>query len=601
MTSERRHGTDSGPPEEPPRHARVSRRDVLRAGTGAAAAGAFPQGTSAQVAETARPADQAAPYPAGRATPLGRPYNIVLFISDEEAYHLRPAEGYSTPARAELQRRGTTFHKHYIGAAMCTPSRGVMFSGQPPQVNGVYDQMELGYVPSLSTDKPSMGTIFKQLGYATAYFGKFELRKDIIYPKTDINYTDALREFGFDTFAPDGDKVGAPDQAYDTDTYTSGEAVRWLRTNAHELNRQGKPWLLVVSFVSPHDIMYGDANQPGKKVQVSQVGMKITPPPDNSHYATQWKFPQSPSHFQPLDTPGRPRAQLTYLIGWSAFLGEIPLDAVDMWNTYYNYYLNLSRDNDRNLHEVIDALSALDLWDSTVVFRTADHGELGGSHGGLRGKGPLPFEQECHVPAVIVHPEHPGGRNCEALTSHIDLLPTLVGLTNADPKLQRELVQGLPGHDFTKLLQAPDQAEADAIREATLFNYVGLQTVDPLYMMRVCRDIAHGRFAPPFAEVKPDMTPRGFISFVYDGRYKFARYYAPDNFNTPKTFEEVLANNDLELFDLVADPDEMNNLAAKPQDNKDLIMRMNGLLNRMIAKEVGVNNGSFLPAVLRKS
>ena len=601
MTSERRHGTDSGPPEEPPRHARVSRRDVLRAGTGAAAAGAFPQGTSAQVAETARPAEQATPYPARRTTPLGRPYNIVLFISDEEAYHLRPAEGYSTPARAELQRRGTTFHKHYIGAAMCTPSRGVMFSGQPPQVNGVYDQMELGYVPSLSTDKPSMGTIFKQLGYATAYFGKFELRKDIIYPKTDINYTDALREYGFDTFAPDGDKVGAPDQAYYTDTYTAGEAVRWLRTNAHELNRQGKPWLLVVSFVSPHDIMYGDANQPGKKVQVSQADMKITPPPDNSHYATQWKFPQSPSHFEPLDKLGRPRAQLTYLIGWSAFLGEIPLDAVGMWNTYYNYYLNLIRDNDRNLHEVIDALSALDLWDSTVVFRTADHGELGGSHGGLRGKGPLPFEQECHVPAVIVHPEHPGGRNCEALTSHIDLLPTLVGLTNADPKLQRELVKGLPGHDFTKLLQAPDKAEADAIREATLFNYVGLQTVDPLYMMRVCRDIAHGRFAPPFADVKPDMTPRGFISFVYDGRYKFARYYAPDNFNTPKTFEDVLANNDLELFDLVADPDEMNNLAAKPQDNKDLIMRTNGLLNRMIAKEVGVNDGSFLPAVLRKS
>jgi hypothetical protein len=43
-----------------------------------------------------------------------------------------------------------------------------------------------------------------------------------------------------------------------------------------------------------------------------------------------------------------------------------------------------------------------------------------------------------------------------------------------------------------------------------------------------------------------------------------------DNFNTAKTFDELLANNDLELFDLVADPDEMNNLAAKPQDNKVL-------------------------------
>jgi arylsulfatase len=604
---------------EASRDAAVSRRDVLLAGTGVAAAGALPSAAAAQTppqpptaaTPAAAPpvappgaarssAGPAAPHPAKRTKPLGRPYNMVLIISDEEAYHLRPAEGYTTPAREQLQLRGTTFERHYIGAAMCTPSRGVMFSGQPPQINGVYDQMELGYVPNLRTDKPSLGTIFKKLGYTTAYFGKFELRKDIITPSPHINYTDALQEYGFDTFAPDGDKVGAPDQAYDTDTYTGSEAIRWLRSNAQELNEQGKPWLLIVSFVSPHDIMYGDANQPGNDVQVSQVGMTITPPPDNTHFARQWKFLQSPSHFQPMDSPGRPRAHLAYMIGWSAFLGEIPVDALDMWNTYYNYYLNLIRDNDRNLQAVIDTLSALDLWDSTVVFRTADHGELGGSHGGLRGKGPLPYEQECHVPAVIVHPEYPGGRSCEALTSHIDLIPTLVGLTSVDAKQQKEVLGDLPGRDFTSLLKAPDRAAADAIREAVLFNYVGLQTVDTLYMIRVCRDIAHGRFAPPFTEAKPDMTRRGFISFVYNGRYKFARYYAPDNFNTPKTFAELIADNEFELFDLLTDPEEVKNLGVDAEKNKDLIMRMNALLNKMIAKEVGVNDGSFLPAVLRE-
>ena len=313
---------------------------------------------------------------------------MVLFISDEEAYHLRPADCYTTPGREELMRRGTTFHNHYIGAAMCTPSRGVMFSGQPPQVNGVFDQMELGYVPSMKTDKPSMGTVFKKLDYATAYYGKFELRRDIIMPSPNVNYTDALKEYGFDMFAPDGDKVGAPDQGYDIDVYTGSEAVRWLRTEAQELNEKGQPWFLVVSFVSPHDIMYADANQPGSKEQVSAVGMRLTPPPDNTHFATKWTFPQSPSHFQPLDAPGRARAQLIYNIGWSEFLGEIPVDADAMWFTYYNYYLNLIRDNDRNLKGVIDALTALDLWDSTVVFRTADHGELGGSHGGSAERDP---------------------------------------------------------------------------------------------------------------------------------------------------------------------------------------------------------------------
>jgi len=327
--------------------------------------------------------------------------------------------------------------------------------------------------------------------------------------------------------------------------------------------------------------------------------MRLTPPPDNANFATQWKFPPSPSHNQPMDQPGRPRAQLVYNIGWSGFLGEIPVGADAMWNSYYNYYLNLIHDNDRNIRGVMDALSALHLWQSTVVFRTADHGELGGSHGGLRGKGPLPYEQETHVPAVIVHPEYPGGRNCHALTSHIDLIPTLAGLTNTDKKFREAAVAGLPGHDFSSLLAAPDKAPAGAIREGVLFNYVGLQTVDALYMIRVCRDIAKGRFAPPFTEAKPDMTGRGFISFTFDGRYKFARYYAPDDFNTPETVEALLANNEIELFDLQNDPEEVKNLGVEVEANKELIMRMNDLLNRMLAREVSVRDNSFLPPALR--
>jgi arylsulfatase A-like enzyme len=215
----------------------VRRRAVLGGGLGAglgtAPFAALPRSAEGQTPTAPMPAGSTAPFPASRSGPRDRPYNVVLFITDEEAYDLRVAEGYATPARAELQRRGTTFLNHYIGSAMCTPSRGVMFSGQPPQVNGVFDQMETGYVPSLKTDRPTMGTIFRELGYRTAYFGKFELRRDIISPKRDVNYTDALAAYGFESFEPDGDKVGAPDQGYHTDIYTAGEAVRWLRTHGH--------------------------------------------------------------------------------------------------------------------------------------------------------------------------------------------------------------------------------------------------------------------------------------------------------------------------------------------------------------------------------
>ena len=55
-----------------------------------------------------------------------------------------------------------------------------------------------------------------------------------------------------------------------------------------------------------------------------------------------------------------------------------------------------------------------------------------------------------------------------------------------------------------------------------------------------------------------------------------------------------MRNNDVQLFDLKNDPNETRNLALDPQKYKDLILRMNGLLNELMAKEVGVNDGRFL-------
>ena len=149
---------------------------------------------------------------------------------------------YELPARAELRRRGFDFRNHYTASALCTPSRAAFFSGTPPQVNGVFDQMETGYVPSLKTDRPNMGSVLKGLGYTTAYFGKFELNKDLLKVNPAVDYHAALQPYGFDFFNFDGDKFGSPDQGYQVDRYYSGEAVRWLRTNAPKLNGKGQPF-----------------------------------------------------------------------------------------------------------------------------------------------------------------------------------------------------------------------------------------------------------------------------------------------------------------------------------------------------------------------
>ena len=91
------------------------------------------------------------------------------------------------------------------------------------------------------------------------------------------------------------------------------------------------------------------------------------------------------------------------------------------------------------------------------------------------------------------------------------------------------------------------------------------------------------------------MTKRGAIRSVFDGRYKFARYFSPLQHNAPRTIEEILGVNDVELFDLQSDPNEMDNLAVDARKNADLMLAMNATLNVLIEQEVGEDDGSFLP------
>ena len=530
------------------------------------------------------------------------PYNIIFVISDQEAEHLLvTSNDYELPARAELQRRGITFRNHYTASAMCTPSRAAFFSGQPPQVNGVFDQMELAYEPSLNPGLPNMASVLKGLGYATAYFGKFELDKDLLEVNPSVGYRSALEPYGIDVFNFDGDKYGTQDQGYHDDRYFGGEAVRWLRTNAHGLNRKGQPFFLVASFLNPHDIMYANANLPGQPV--IQKAMKddlLTTPPSDTIYQKSWSFTPPPGLQELLSAAGMPGALAEYQKGWSGTFGYIPTDRPDMWSYFYNYYLNLIRDNDHGLQLLLNALGQLDLWKNTIVVVTADHGEMAGSHGGLRGKGPFAYELNSHIPLWIVHPDYAGGRTTTMLTSHLDLLPTLVGMT-ALPQPQRQAaVKGLPGHDFSPLLGNAQSADIHANRDGVLFNYVGLQTIDGNYLIDANKDVFFGKPFPTLFEMHPNLDKRGFMSFAFDGRYKFARYYAPAAFNTPQTLDEIFQYNDVQLFDLQEDPEELHNLALDREKNKDLILRMNGLLNELMAKEVGPhNNGDFLPTAVR--
>jgi arylsulfatase len=233
------------------------------------------------------------------------PHNIVFLIVDQRTYRLFTEAEYSLPGIDAIARHGVAFRNHYIASAMCSPSRAAFLTGQPPQVNGVFDQMQYDFVPTLSPDLPNMGSVLKGVGYKTAYFGKFEMDKKILNPEPTVNYSTVAQPYGFDVFGASGDIGSAPRDGFNNDPFIAGEAVRFLRETASESRQSGRPFFMVASFVNPHDIMFGNGNVPGQPaVEQAVIPMVLPPLPASSIYQRKWTFTLPASIKESLTAPG---------------------------------------------------------------------------------------------------------------------------------------------------------------------------------------------------------------------------------------------------------------------------------------------------------
>ncbi|HEX6137171.1 MAG TPA: sulfatase-like hydrolase/transferase [Casimicrobiaceae bacterium] len=572
-----------------------SRRDFLRtAGAGAVALGLG-------VASDANGQPGAAAAPTGHDRRKAGSYNILFLLTDQER-HFRPGElpaGYSLPAHERLRKRGTTFVNHRINSCVCTPSRSVVYTGQHIQHTRMFDNTNFPWIASMSTGIPTLGHMLREAGYHTAYKGKWHLTKEFetvnkLGTPTKI-FTEEMEAYGFSDYFGIGDIIAHERGGYLHDGVIAAMGVSWLRGKGRDLAAEGKPWFLAVNLVNPHDVMFYDTDAPGTVVQAQRGLAHVARDPVDPLYAKPWRFALPASHFQPLDAPGRPPAHRDFLRSHDAMVGAIPNEEA-RWRRRHNYYLNCLRDVDRSIAAVLAELDASGLADRTIVILTSDHGDMDGAHQ-LHAKGAVAYREQNNVPLVVVHPAFPGSRQCAAVTSHVDIAPTLLSLTGAAPGKRASIAGSLPGKDLSGLLAAPEKAGATAVREGALFNYNMLAYLDGDFLNKAVAFIQKGGKPSDVrnAGIAPDMLKRGAVRSVYDGRYVFARYFSPKQHNRPATLEELVRFNDLELYDLRADPNEMNNLASDRDRNRDLVVAMNDKLNRLIDTEVGEDRGQMLP------
>jgi arylsulfatase A-like enzyme len=560
----------------------ISRREFIRT-TGSAAVAAAAWGLPG----------------AGTALAKGhRRYNILMIVTDQERQPRQDEKpnGYRLPGHEKLAARGTVFENHQIASCVCTPSRAVLYTGQHIQNNGMFDNTNFPWANDLPTDATTIGDMLRRQGYYTAYKGKwhltdeFETANKLHVPKRIL--VDEMEEYGFSDYFGIGDMIAHTEGGFLHDGVITAMTKSWLRGKAKTLEAKNEPWFMAVNLVNPHDVMYYNtdlAGGPAKQAETALMHLNLEPETDQ--FSRKWNSRLPVSRNQPVMGPERPAAHEDFAVARSALVGRVPNED-PRWQRLNDYYLNCVQDVDRHVLEILTELDDLGMSDDTIVIYTSDHGEHAGAHG-LSGKGATGYREQLNVPFIVAHPDMPGGTRCNAVTSHLDIASTLVSLAGGDAAAR----SALPGRDISPILRDPKAARADAVRPAALFNYNMFAFLDGDFLMNVSRFLREGGKPTEISDQgwRPDLAKRGAIRSVFDGRYKLNRYFSPQQHHTPRSIEELFANNDVELFDVEDDPNEMNNLAMDRRSNSDLLVAMNEKLNGLIESEVGEDRGQMLP------
>jgi len=519
----------------------LTRKQVLGAGAGAAAAALLSQGAGVERA-----------LAAGKGGPRNvAGMNIILILTDQERaiQHFPPNWlRQNLPGMRRLRQHGLSFERAFTNACMCSPARSTLMSGYFPAQHGVkytleedmpfpeYPyQVELPRPPVLSNP----ATVMKAAGYNVIYKGKWHCSKPA--EKENAKPSD-LERYGFSRWNPpdaganqtvpeagggfidnDGrfiESVGSPE--------AGDEGVMQYLSSAAA---QQQPFFLVISLVNPHDVLF----YPSKTFQ--EAGY------DKSWLQGDISVPETNDE----DLSTKPTVQEQFLKIFN-LTGKPRTEAEK--RAYLNYYGNLMRSSDNYIVNVLNKLEEAGLYDDTLIVRTADHGEMGLTHGGMRQKNFNFYEEATRVPLVYSNPKlFPAPQSTDALVSHVDFLPTLASLAGA-PRSARANWQGV---DYSKLVLKPKTAKP--VQDYVVFTY---------------DDIQSGQKNGPYPQ------PPNHIVSIREGRWKLAKYYDSSKKNPKPT--------QWEMYDLKTDPLEKKNLAYEGYERSEREEAQFQRLKRKLAK-----------------
>lgn len=459
--------------------------------------------------------------------------NILWICTDQQRYDTIGALGnpyVSTPNIDSLVADGVAFTHAYCQSPICTPSRSSFLTGMYPSathVNGNGNDYYPETYPLITRTLADIGYdcgLIGKLHLASAY-GRIEPRANDGYrywqyshaPRDDWieghDYADWVRSKGYILGELTKKPEGVPAELHQT-TWCAEKTIDFIR------EKRDGPWLASVNIYDPHPPFnppqsYREQFNPDEIPDplFKESDLEQQDQLSKIDFQSNVRTPDELDIRNPI-IPQSPGSKTN-----SELIGR--RDAKTLIAAYYAMIKLI----DDQLGRILNELDEVGQRENTVIIFTSDHGEMLGDHGLIQ-KGCRFYEGLVRVPLIFSCPGlFECGLQTDALVELVDKVPTLfecAGLPVPVEMHGRSLLPILKGH-----------SDVNHHRD-----YVRCEYYDAL-----------------------DMRDHSYATMYRDKRYKLVVYHG---------------HGEGELYDLVDDPDEFNNLwhTPKMQETKlDLLKR----------------------------
>lgn len=506
--------------------------------------------------------------------------NIVYIMCDDHAFQCISAYGSPisklapTPNIDRIAQRGMRFDRAFVENSLSTPSRACLMTGLYSNQNG---QRQLG--EGIDTTRTFFTEQLQQAGYQTAVVGKWHMGCDPKGFDYYHIYNDQGQYYNPQYKGTDTDGKYIVEEGYSTDL-TTDHALSFI-----EHRDANKPFCLLLHHKAPHrnwlantkyfgmydnvtfpmpETFYDDNETRGSAVRTQK--MSVT---KDMRWEQDFKVPEMldtanadswDSYLSLMNEVNRMNPEQR--IAWGKYyfprnrrLLEARLTGkeLDEWK-YQNYirdYMSVIKSVDESVGRVLDYLDSHGLTDNTIIVYTSDQGFYMGEHGWFDKR--FMYEESLRTPLLIAYPGHiQPGSVCNKLVQNIDYAPTFLDLAGVSKPKE------LPGRSLTPIFKAGDKVKG--WRNSIYYHYYDYPTY---HMVRKHDGVRTDRYK------LIHFYGEGGLDAVKENKYQRqpgTREHGCMTYLTSLGYFEPKdsAVNYNELYDLQADPHELNNLYGKP-------------------------------------